>query len=406
MLPFDDALKLAVSHGVLTGSEPVALLEANGRVLAAPVTARTDQPPFDASAMDGYGVRARDVHAGATLKLVGTSQAGAGYDGTLAPGECIRILTGAPTPAGVDAVVMQEKVTVDGPNATFQDSVNPGSCIRKTGNDFKMGDVLVAAGKRLNPASLALIAAGNVPQIEVRQRPHIDLLATGDELATPGDTLAPGQIVGSNRFGLAPLLTPLAAAVHDLGSAHDEEQPLRAALEAALSGPSDVLITTGGVSVGDRDLVVPVLKSLGAKIMFWKVAIRPGKPVVFARLGDKLIFGLPGNPVSAFVSAITLVLPALKALNGIADPLPRTLHLPLASPLPANGPRRHFMRGRLTSRNGATAIEPIVQMDSAHLSSFSEADGLVVIEENRAPADADSLIPFISFAHEGIPASG
>ncbi len=406
MLSFDDALKRAVSHGVRTGTESVALLEANGRVLANPVTARTNQPPFDASAMDGYGVRATDVRAGATLKLVGTSQAGAGFEGTLATGECVRILTGAPTPAGVDAVVMQEKVSVDGKNVTFQDTTSPGSCIRKTGNDFEMGDVLVAAGKRLNPASLALIAAGNVPEVEVRQRPHIGLLATGDELATPGDTLAPGQIVGSNRFGLAPLLAPLSAAVHDLGNAIDEEQPLRAALEAALSGPSDILITTGGVSVGDRDLVVPVLKSLGAEIVFWKVAMRPGKPIVFARLGNKLIFGLPGNPVSAFVGAITLVLPALKALNGIADPLPRTLHLPLASPLPQNGPRRHFMRGRLTCRNGASAIEPIMQMDSAHLSSFSEADGLIVIEENRPAADAESLTPFISFAHEGIPASG
>ncbi len=395
MLNFDEALSRILGQVSTLGTETIELGDALGRVLAEPVFARTDQPPFDGSAMDGYAVQSRDVAPGAVLMQIGESQAGAGFSGTVGPGQCIRIFTGAPLPEGADAVVMQEVTSADGNRITFEKMVLPGQNVRPLGQDFLRGAGLATPGTALSPAHIALIAAGNVPEVKLFKRPVIGLLATGDELKPPGSKLETGQIVGSNSFALSALFAPLASRILHLDNAPDSEEQLRALFQKALDGPADIIVSTGGASVGDHDLVLPVLKSLGVSVDFWKIAMRPGKPVMFGRFENKLFFALPGNPVSAYVTAITLVLPAIRAACGYSSPLNKTLRLPLASPLSANGPRRHFMRCTIETGEGISAVHPILQTDSSHLSSLAAADGLFVVGENAEALQAGQLVEVI-----------
>ncbi len=395
MLNFDEALDRVLNQSTPLGTEEIALSQALGRVLAQPITAATDQPPFDGSAMDGYAVKSQDVTPGAVLTRIGESQAGTGFGGTVGPNECVRIFTGAPLPKGADAVVMQEVTTVEGDQVSFEKTVVPGQNVRPLGQDFFNGDKLLAPGLKLNPAMVALIAAGNVPKITVFKKPVIGLMATGDELQAPGSDLGPGQIVGSNHFALDALLSPLAGEVIDLGSAPDNEEKLRRALKGALEGNSDIIISTGGASVGDHDLVLPVLKSLGVEIDFWKIAMRPGKPIMFAKFANKLFFALPGNPVSAYVTAVTVVVPAIRAVNGASCPRNKSLFLPLATPLSANGARRHFMRCMIETQQGRSVAVPILQTDSSHLSSLASADALLVVGENAAALEQGEIVEVI-----------
>ncbi len=395
MLGYAQALERVLSATRPLGTRELDLSLGSGRVLAAPVTARMNQPPFDGSAMDGYAVRADDTGEGAVLTCVGESQAGAGFSGVVQAGQCVRIFTGAPMPDGADAVVMQEHVNVQGDRVTFSKTAPAGQNVRPMGQDFSQGETLLEPGVVLNPPALALIAAANVARIEVFRRPTIGLMATGDELMPPGSELKPGQIVSSNGFALGALLAPLAREIIDLGNAPDDEAALRAAFKGALEGPADVIISTGGASVGDHDLVLPVLKSLGVDIDFWKIAMRPGKPIMFARWNNKLIFALPGNPVSAYVGAVTVVMPALRAMAGQVQPEPETLFLPLRDPLPANSARRHFMRCKLVNKEGRTYAAPITQTDSSHLSSLAAADGLIVVDENQGEMAALTIVPVI-----------
>ncbi len=396
MLNFDEALARILEQVTTLGTENIDIGNALNRVLAEPVFARTDQPPFDGSAMDGYAVQSGDVHPGAVLMQIGESQAGAGFNGTLSPGQCIRIFTGAPLPEGADAVVMQEVTSADGNQITFEKMVLPGQNVRPRGQDFSQGAELATSGTALSPAHIALIAAGNVPEIEVFKRPAIGLLATGDELKPPGSELTPGQIVGSNSFALNALFSPFASRILHLDNAPDSEEQLRALFQKALDGPADIIISTGGASVGDHDLVLPVLKSLGVTVDFWKIAMRPGKPVMFGRYENKLFFALPGNPVSAYVTAITLVLPAIRAACGFASPSNKTLRLPLAAPLSANGPRRHFMRCTIETGEGiSSSVHPILQTDSSHLSSLAAANGLLIVDENTQALQVGQLVEVI-----------
>ncbi|MGB3026035.1 gephyrin-like molybdotransferase Glp [Paradevosia shaoguanensis] len=396
LLPVETALAKIFERIPAPQPEIVALPEANGRVLLEPLLARHNQPPFNASAMDGYAVRAEDFAEGAStsVRLVGTSQAGSAYSGTLNSGEAVRIFTGAPVPDGANCVMMQEVATVTEGRASFSELPKAGKSIRPMGYDFANGEALLAPGTRLTPYSLALAAAANAPTLTVARRPTISVLSTGDELVLPGTALAPSQIVASNAFGLVPLLSPFAQTVTDHGIARDDFSDLRGKLEAALE--ADIVVTSGGASVGDHDIVQDVLKDLGVEIDFWRINMRPGKPLMFGTRGKSLIFGLPGNPVSAMVTATVFLLPALRRWLGEDEPLGPRLVLPLAEPLPPNTARRHFQRATIeTVGSGATRIRPISETDSGHTSSLARAHALIIQPENDPGQPAGALVEVI-----------
>lgn len=391
MLSFDEALVRILDAVPVRPSETIRIADGAGRVLAAPVVARHDQPPFDASAMDGYAVRAADIQVGKDYRVVGQSQAGAGFAGELAGGQVARIFTGAPVPVGADAVIIQENTERDGDVVRFSEAATAGQNIRPRGLDFANGVDLLGPGTLLSPAALALAAAANVAELEVVRRPRVTLLSTGDELVPPGSELKPGQIVGSNNFALRPMFSPVAE-VTDLGNAPDDEPALRALLEDALNSDADFIVSSGGASVGDHDLVQPVLKALGVEVGFWKIAMRPGKPLMFGTYGGKVLLALPGNPVSSFVTALTIALPALRRAAGLSQPVPPSLHLPLAVPLPANGPRRHYVRGQLVNEDGQTKVMPFSQTDSSLLSTLSRADVLIVQPEASDALSSGAIV--------------
>ncbi|WDQ98460.1 molybdopterin molybdotransferase MoeA [Devosia sp. J2-20] len=385
LLPVEEAIAAILKRVPTPVGETVSLDAAAGRVLLEPVKARHDQPPFNASAMDGYAVGAADIMEGHSLKVVGTSQAGASYAGRLGPHEAVRIFTGAPVPEGADAVIMQEQAQLDGDQVSFSIEPLPGRNIRALGNDFTTGQTLIEAGVRLTPMQIAVAAAANTPTLTVARRPRIALLATGDELALPGAALGPDQIIASNSFGLAPMLAPYAHTMTDHGIARDDREALRDKLSAILADAPDVLITTGGASVGDHDIVQEILVELGVTLDFWRINMRPGKPLMFGTIGKTLVFGLPGNPVSAMVTAIVFIKPALRHWLGLTPQTP--WHLPLAAATPANTARRHFMRAQLQQTpNGPMAL-PISQTDSGHTSSMALAD-LLIVQPEQAPGQA------------------
>jgi molybdopterin molybdotransferase len=379
LLPFETALERLLDGVSPLASETVPLDNAAGRVLANDVLAHLTQPPFAASAMDGYAIRWADLHQ--PWRVVGESAAGHGWTGTVGGGEAVRIFTGAPLPAGADVIVVQEEVARDGDTARLvgEGPPRPGAHIRPMGQDFAAGDRLIRAGTRLAPPHLGLAAAAGHGALPVVRRPRVTLIATGDELVPPGATPGPGQIVSANPAMIAALLRSAGAEVTDPGLIPDDRAALAAAITAA---DADLILTIGGASVGDHDLVVPVLRELGADLDFWKIALRPGKPLLAGRLAGTRLIGLPGNPVSAFVTALLFAVPLVARLAGRSHELPMQ-RLPLASPLPANGPRRDHLRARRTP-DGA---EPFARQDSALLSLLAEAE-LLIIRPAHAPAAA------------------
>lgn len=395
MIPVAEALAHILAAAKPLGPETLPLLQASGRALARPLTAAHTHPPFDSSAMDGYAVRAEDVEPGRPLRLIGASQAGARFVGMMGRGHCVRIFTGAPMPIGADSVIMQEEAHDNGAEVRFAARPQPGQSVRPRGNDFRQGDILLPAGEILTPAALNLAASANQTQVTVARRPRIAILSTGDELVPPGSRIGADEIVGSNAYGLIPLFAPLAAEIIDLGIVPDDKAQLDAALLRALDAGVDVIVTTGGASVGEHDHMRAVLLDLGVDLDFWKLAMRPGKPLMFGTRGKTLIFGLPGNPVSAMVTAVVAVLPALRALQGWADPLPRSLVLPLAAPLPANGVRTHFIRATLDRNVAGTQVLPLMQTDSAHSSSLALADGLIVQPAGDAGRASGDMVEFL-----------
>jgi len=351
--------------------EKVSLAEAAGRVLAKDVAATRDQPPFAASAMDGYAIGGAGAAPGATFTVIGEAAAGHGFAGTVAPGEAIRIFTGAPLPAGAARVVMQEDVTREGSRITLGDKLDAKDHVRPAGSDFRAGD-LVQAPRVLRPADVALIASMNAATVPVRRRPEVALIATGDELVMPGADPGPDQIIASNSFGLKALLEEAGAHARLLPIARDSVASLSTAFDLAKG--ADLIVTIGGASVGDHDLVGKVAGDLGMERAFYKVAMRPGKPLMAGRMGDAAMVGLPGNPVSAMVCGHVFVVPMITAMLGLGTaPAPRRT-IRLAAALPAGGPREHYMRARLTPEGLVTEA----RQDSALLGVLAQADALLV----------------------------
>jgi molybdopterin molybdotransferase len=394
MISVDEAIDRILAKVPDLGTETVALAEAHGRVLAAPIVASHSQPPFDSSAMDGYAVRAEDVVLGTSLRVAGTAQAGQRVVGMMAKGQCVRIFTGAPLPIGADAVVMQEDARQDGATVKFIHKVVAGDNIRRRGMDFQSGDELLPAGLILTPAALALAAAANKTRLEVARKPVIAVMATGDELVRPGTPLGPDQIVASNGYSIFALLSQDAADILDLGIVPDDKTEIELSLLRAIDTGVDVIITTGGASVGERDYVQDVLVNLGVNLEFWKIAMRPGKPLMFGTRGKTMIFGLPGNPVSAFVTATVIVQPGIRAMGRHPAPRHPVFLAPLTAPIPPNGQRRHYMRGQLdVTDSGFLTVTPIAETDSSHLSSLARADALIVQPENDRGRQAETLVP-------------
>lgn len=384
MISVADALDRLLSLATPLPAEPVPLAQAAGRVLTVAAQAGRDQPPFTASAMDGYAV-CGDPQPGDVLTLIGESQAGRGYDGGLQPGQAVRIFTGAPLPAGADRVVLQENVTASATAVTLTETSGAARHIRLAGSDFRAGHSLPAP-RVLRPADLALLAAMNVPAPEVSRRPVVAVIATGDELVLPGDAPGPDQILCSNVFAIKALAESVGARVRLLPLARDRVEALRDVVQLAKG--ADVIVTIGGASVGDHDLVAGVMRDLGADMAFHKVALRPGKPLMSGRLGEAVFLGLPGNPVSAIVCTHLFLLPLLRRLQGLSEVEPRLRRGVLASAAPENGPRAHYMRA-LVDDSGLTPVIHFGEtQESAFLVPLADANALLLRPPHAPAAEA------------------
>lgn len=369
-------------------AEKVPLTQAAGRVLAVDAVAMRDQPPFAASAMDGYAMRGSEIAVGAAFDVIGESAAGHGFDGLCGPGQAVRIFTGAPVPAGADHVVIQEDTERRNDRITLTEKLGTGANIRPAGADFRVGDRLTAP-RLLRPSDIALLASMNIAEAEVARRPDVALISTGDELVMPGENPGPDQIIASNTFGLKALLEGAGARARILPIAGDSRPLLEAAFE--LARDADLIVTIGGASVGDHDLVGPVAESLGMERTFYKIAMRPGKPLMAGRMGGAVMVGLPGNPVSAMVCGQVFLVPVIRAMLGLGDvPAPR-MRARLAADLPANGPREHYMRAFV--RDGAITAE--TRQDSALLTVLADANALLIRPAADGPRPAGEIVDYI-----------
>jgi molybdopterin molybdotransferase len=376
MISVEEALSQLYSLVAPLPCESIPLQDAAGRILAEPATARRDQPPFPASAMDGYAVRSDDTSPGARLDVIGEAAAGHGFTGNVQIGQAVRIFTGAPVPQGADRVVIQEDVTREGDTITLGDNLDEGPHIRRKGIDFATGDT-IDAPRLLTPSDIALLAAMNIPQVMVTRKPVVALISTGDELVMPGDDPGPDQIIASSTFGLKAMLEQLGASARLLPIARDNTASLETAFD--LAEGADLVVTIGGASVGDHDLVGDVAASLGMERSFYKVKMRPGKPLMAGRMGRAAMVGLPGNPVSAMVCGHVFLAPMIRVMLGLgATPAPRRTAR-LAQDIPANGPREHYMRATLTD----DGLTPAARQDSSLLSVLARANALMI----RPPDD-------------------
>lgn len=389
LTPVKVALKaLLDSVPATTPAETVPLARATDRILAAPVTALRTQPPFANSAMDGYAARAEDLRPATQLRVIGESAAGRAFAGTVSPGEAVRIFTGAPMPEGADTILMQENADgVGSATITVREGAAKGRFVRPAGLDFSQGDVLLPAGRRLDSAALGLAAAGGHPTLPVRRKPLVAILATGDELVLPGETVGPDQIVASNSFSLAAIVEQAGGTVLDLGIARDNHPDLAAKIERAKAVDADVLITLGGASVGTHDLVQEALKAQGMDLGFWKIAMRPGKPMMMGRLGRMVALGLPGNPVSSIVCGHLFVSPLIEALLGMPEPeRDRSEPATLETDMAANDEREDYVRSELTRSADGWLVTPFSKQDSSMLSLLARADALTIRPVLAEPA--------------------
>jgi molybdopterin molybdotransferase len=364
-----------------TGPETVSLAQGLGRVLAAPVTARLTQPPADVSAMDGFALRADEGAKGATLKIIGEAPAGHPFPGKIGPGETVRLFTGSVVPAGADSVLIQEDATAQGDTITVNEACAPGKNIRRAGQDFAAGETLILAGTRLTARQIGLAAAGNHPWLTVHRRPRIAILATGDEILLPGEVIPPGSIVSSNAHVLAAFITEHGGEPTILPIAGDSLSAI-AAGAAAASG-ADLLVTTGGASVGAYDLIQESLGQAGLALDFWKIAMRPGKPLMFGAIGQLPLLGLPGNPVSAYVCALLFLRPALDTLSGLPGAPPATEPARLTAALKPNDQREDYIRATVTRDAHGLAVTPFPIQDSGMLKTLANATALI----QRPPHD-------------------
>jgi molybdopterin molybdotransferase len=382
-MPVSDALAAVLAGAAPLAEEMIALDQAFHRVLARDVAARRTQPPQAMSAMDGYAVRATDAaKIDVQLNVIGEVAAGRPFAGTVGAGEAVRIFTGGVVPDGADAVVIQEDTVADGKRITIKEAAIPGRHIRPAGIDFREGDVLLRKGARLTERDLALAAGMNHPQLAVRRRPKVAILATGDELVMPGTTPAHGQIVYSNGYALHALARSEGADTIDLGVAADTLAATTSGIRRARESGADILITTGGASVGDHDLVQQALRDEGISMAFWKIAMRPGKPMMNGQLGEMRVIGLPGNPVSSYVCAFLFLVPLIRALSGRSVIHHRREHAILGRDVGANDQREDYLRARLQTRDDGTLVAlPVNHQDSSLLANLAAAQALLV----RAP---------------------
>ena len=385
MIPVAEALaRVLAGLAGPVNAEVVPIAEAAGRTLAEDVRAGRTQPPFPASAMDGYAVRSADAAATpATLRVVGTSAAGHGFAGSVGAGEAVRIFTGAPVPKGADAILIQENARAETEHVTALEPVAPGRFIRPSGLDFTAGDPLLRAGESLDPRRIALAAAAGCATLQVRRLPRVAILATGDELVLPGQPARWDQIVASNGLAVAALVREAGAEPIDLGIAGDTLVALDNAIRRAVAAEADLLITLGGASVGDHDLVQSALRGQGLELGFWRVALRPGKPLMHGRLGRMAVLGLPGNPVASVVCGLLFVVPAIRALlgdpNAAAD---RSEPAILGRDLPENDLRQDYLRAQIeTAPDRLPIVHPESRQDSSMLLILGSAETLLV----RAP---------------------
>ncbi len=395
MIPVAEAQQRILAKLPIMPAEQVGIADALARVLAADVTARLTQPPVAMSAMDGYAVRAADVaEVPARLRVIGAVPAGQSFRGTLGAGEAVRIFTGAPVPAGADTIVIQEDTEADGAAVVVRQGSAAGAYIRPAGLDFTAGDTLLTAGRIVTARDVGLAAAMNVAWLLVRRRPRVAILATGDELALPGDAVGPTQIVGSSSFALAALVAAAGAEPLILGIARDDAASLRSMAEGARG--ADFLVTTGGASVGDHDLVQQVLGQVGLEVDFWRIAMRPGKPLMFGRLSTVPMLGLPGNPVSSLVCAVLFLQPALTRMLGATQSALPQQTARLGSDLAANDQRQDYLRAELSvNANNELVATPFALQDSSAFSGMARADCLVVRPPLAPPAAAGTRVDII-----------
>jgi molybdopterin molybdotransferase len=395
--------RILAESRALPGLEHLAVRAALDRVLARDVLSPIDVPLLPNSAMDGYALNAADLpssddrDAMAELRIVGRVMAGEHFDGRLQPGQCVRIMTGAPIPAGADTVVMQEHAQRSDDRIRIASGHRAGQNVRQAGEDLAKGAVALTVGTRLKPADLGLLASLGIAEVPVRRRPRVAFFSTGDELRSLGEVLEPGQIYDSNRYTLYGMLTRLGVEVLDMGIVRDRREDVRAALEQAAQ-IADVVITSGGVSVGEADFVKETLDELG-QVGFWKIAMKPGRPLAFGRVGQALFFGLPGNPVSVMVTFYQFVLPALLRLTGQTPPEPVRLRIPTADRLKKRPGRTEFQRGLLrTGADGELKVHSTGDQGSGILSSMSKGDCFILLPEDSDGAQPGDLVEVQPFA--------
>jgi molybdopterin molybdotransferase len=385
-MPVSEALQRVLAGAGSLATETVPLTDALGRVLADDLAAKRTQPPGDVSAMDGYAVRAADVaQVPATLTLIGEVAAGHPFDGAVERGQAARIFTGGLVPQGADCVVVQEVTRRDGDRVVIERSATQGRNIRRKGIDFNAGDVLLARGTRLNDRDLMLAASMNYAAVPVHRRPKVAVIGTGDELVPPGGEPGPGEIVYSNGFALTALAHSEGAEARDFGIARDRVEAIVEKLREARAWGADVLVTSGGASVGEHDLVQRALRAEGLDLSFWRIALRPGRPMMHGRLGDLLVLGVPGNPVSSYVCSFLFLIPLIRKLSGRVDieRAPETARL--GRDLPANDEREDYLRAILAPGPDGPVATPITVQDSSLMAPLSRA-GCLVIRPAHAPA--------------------
>jgi molybdopterin molybdotransferase len=398
LLPVAEALTRILADAAPLPAEEAQLDDALGRVLAQDLKALRTQPPADVSAMDGYAVRGEDVAAPATLKVIGEVAAGHPFESAVGKGEAARIFTGGVMPQGTDTVVIQELAARDGDKVSFEKPTAKGRNVRRKGIDFSQGDVLLEQGRRLCDRDLMLAAAMNYPTLRVHRRPRVAVLGTGDELIAPGGVPAEGQIVYSNGYALRALARSEGAEPIDLGVVGDTVEAIAAAVRRAREAHADVLVTTGGASVGEHDLVQRALAAEGLNLSFWRLALRPGRPMMYGRLGAMQVLGVPGNPVSSYVCAFLFLVPLVRRLAGRSDVHWQPAQAVLGRDLPANDEREDYLRAALkTGPNGLIAT-PLPHQDSSLMAPLSAADCLVIRPPQAPQAAAGSHCVILKLA--------
>lgn len=387
MITVEEALTRCLALVAPLPAETVPLAQAAGRWMCAPALATRDQPPFAASAMDGYAVQG-DAGPDDNFLVIGEAGAGHAFEGTVGPGQAVRIFTGAPVPEGATRVIIQEDVIRLDDRILLKEGLDTATHIRPRGQDFRVGDSI--SPRRLRPTDLALLAAMNIPAVQATRKPVVALVATGDELVMPGENPAPDQIIASNSFALKAMVEAAGGEARLLPIARDNEAELRTVLD--LTDGADLVVTIGGASVGDHDLVGKVA---GLEHSFWKLALRPGKPLMAGRLNGVPMLGLPGNPVSAIVCGHLFLLPMVRAMLGDPAPAPLPRKARLTVDLPANGPRAHYMRARLAQTDGLPEIAPFDRQDSALLSILGQADALLIRPIDAPACRAGDTVPYL-----------